>query len=455
MKAKILVIDDEKLIRWTLEDTLRKEGHTVFTAESGEVGLKLVEEESPHLILLDLRLPGMDGMAVLEKVKEIEPDALIIILTAHGTVESAVEAMKRGAFDYLNKPFDLGETKMVIQKGLETVQLKKEMVFLRHERKERLTVDHIVGVSKSIEEILDLVKKIAQSSATTVLIQGESGTGKELVAKAIHQQSARAERPFMAINCTALPENLVESELFGHEKGAFTDAKQPKKGLLELADGGTALLDEIGDMHPPTQAKLLRVIEEKSFKRVGGTRDIHVDVRMIATTNRDLSQQVGQGTFREDLYYRLKVFPIVIPPLRERPEDILPLAKYFMDRYNREFRRHVTTISPEAEALLHNYHWPGNVRELRNAIERAMILGSGEVIMLQQLPKEITADPQKGGVNATHIQIPKGGVALKALEKELVKQALEQAGGNQVRAARLLGLSRDALRNRMKKYEML
>lgn len=455
MIAKILVIDDEKLIRWTLEDTLRKEGYKVFPAESGEAGLKLVDEERPNLILLDLRLPGMDGMQVLERVKEIEPDALVIILTAHGTVESAVEAMKRGAYDYLSKPFDLDETKMVVRKALETVQLKKEMVLVRRERKERLALDDIVGVSKPIAEILDLVKRIAQSSATTVLIQGESGTGKELVAKAIHVQSARAERPFMAINCTALPEMLVESELFGHEKGAFTDAKYPKKGLLELADGGTVLLDEIGDMHPPAQAKLLRVIEEKSFKRVGGTRSIHVDVRIIATTNRDIAQQVSQGTFREDLYYRLKVFPISIPPLRERPEDILPLAEWFTDRYNREFRRGVTRISPEAEALLVDYRWPGNVRELRNAIERAMILGSGEVIMPEQLPREIMAELQRGVVDATPIQIPRGGVPLKALEKELVKQALEQARGNQVRAARLLDISRDALRNRMKKYGML
>ncbi len=455
MTAKILVIDDEKLIRWTLEDVLRREGYEVLSAESGEVGLKLFEEEAPDLILLDLALPKMEGMEVLEKIKERDPEALVIILTAYGTVESAVKAMKKGAYDYLEKPFDVGETKLIIKKALETFQLKKEVARLRQEQKERFGLDNIIGVSEAMQAILAIAKRIAQSNATTVLIQGESGTGKELLAKAIHYQSARAEQPFMAINCTALPETLVESELFGHEKGAFTDAKSTKKGLLELANGGTVLLDEIGDMKPSTQAKLLRVLEEKSFKRIGGTRDIRVDVRVIATTNRDLSQQIREGAFREDLYYRLKVVPIVIPPLRERPEDILPLARYFVDRYNREFRRKVTRISPEAEALLLNYPWPGNVRELRNAIERAMILGSGDVITPDLLPKEIVAGPQTRDEEPLAFQVPRGGVSLRALEKELVKQALELAGGNQVRAARLLGISRDAFRNRMKKYGML
>jgi DNA-binding NtrC family response regulator len=455
MTANILIIDDEKLIRWTLEGVLRKEGYAVMSADSGEAGLKLVDEEAPDLILLDLRLPKMDGMEVLERVKEIKPDALVIILTAHGTVESAVEAMRKGAYDYLNKPFDVEETKLVIRKALETIELKKEVVQLRREHTERIGVDDIIGASVELAEILDLVKRIARSNATTILIQGESGTGKELLAKAVHQQSARSGKPFMAINCTALPETLVESELFGHEKGAFTDAKQSKKGLLEVAQGGTALLDEIGDVYAPTQAKLLRVIEEKSFMRLGGTRDIHVDVRIIATTNRDLSRQVSEGNFREDLYYRLKVVPIFIPPLRERPEDVLPLAKYFLDRYKREFRRHVTGLSPEAEALLRKYHWPGNVRELRNAIERAMILGSGDVITPDHLPKEIVTGPQLGDAERFTIRIPRGGVPLKDLEKEMVKQALELAGGNQVHAARLIGISRDALRNRMKKYGML
>ncbi len=397
MTAKILVIDDEKLIRWTLEDALRKEGYRVFSAETGEAGLRLVEEEYPDLILLDLRLPGMDGMEVLERAKELEPEALVIILTAHGTVESAVAAMKKGAFDYVNKPFDLDETRLIICKALETRNLKREVVQLRREQKERFGVDDIIGVSEAVREMLGLVQRIAKSGATTVLIHGESGTGKELLARAIHARSGRAEKPFMAINCTALPEKLVESELFGHEKGAFTDAKFSKKGLLELAAGGTALLDEVGDMHPPMQAKLLRVIEEKSFMRVGGTRDIQVDVRIIATTNRDLLQQVKEGTFREDLYYRLKVVPIFIPPLRERREDILPLAKHFVDRYSKEFRREVKGIAPEAEALLHEYGWPGNVRELRNAIERAMILGSGARSSCRTIcPSRSSRPPEEG-----------------------------------------------------------
>lgn len=306
--TKILVIDDEKLVCWTLEDVLGREGYEVISAESGEAGLKLIEEESPDLVLLDLRLPRMDGMEVLDRIKEIEPEALVIILTAHGTVESAVEAMKKGAYDYINKPFDLGETKLTLKKALETLQLKKEVAHLRREQRERFGLDDIISVSEAMRDILEMVKRIAKSDATTVLIHGESGTGKELLAKAIHYHSSRADKPFMTINCTALPETLVESELFGHEKGAFTDAKYTKKGLLELANGGTVLLIEIGDMRPSTQAKLLRVIEDKNFKRVGGTRDIHVDVRIIATTNRDLSHQIKEGTFREDLYYRLKVF---------------------------------------------------------------------------------------------------------------------------------------------------
>jgi len=455
MTAKILVIDDEKLIRWTLQDVLGREGYEVITAESGEVGLKLMEEELPDLVLLDLRLPRMDGMEVLERIKKIEPEALVIILTAHGTVESAVEAMKKGAYDYLNKPFELAETRLIIKKALETLQLKKEVARLRREQRERFGLDDIIGVSEAMQAILEMVKRIAKSDATTVLIHGESGTGKELLAKAIHYQSSRADRPFMAINCTALPETLVESELFGHEKGAFTDAKYTKKGLLELANGGTVLLDEIGDMKPSTQAKLLRVIEEKNFKRVGGTKDIHVDVRIIATTNRDLSNQIKEGTFREDLYYRLKVFPVYIPPLRGRPEDILPLTKYFVDRYNREFRRNVTRISPEAEALLLNYSWPGNVRELRNAIERAMILGKGDEISPTDLLLEVHGQPAKGQEMAEGIDLPPDGVSLEDVEHRLIKQALQAARGNQTRAAKLLGLSRDALRYRMKKFGLL
>jgi DNA-binding NtrC family response regulator len=454
-EAKILVVDDEKLIRFSLEKELTKEGYEVITADSGEDCLKLVKEELPDLVLLDIHLPGINGMDILKIIKEIDRDTLVIMITAYGAVETAVRAMKLGAYDFVEKPFNMEKIKVLIKKALETVKLKREVSDLR--RKQRITYgfDNILGQSEGIKKVIDLAKKIARSDATTILLQGESGTGKDLVAKVIHYQSARAEKPFMEINCTALPETLIESELFGHEKGAFTDAKTLKKGLFELADGGTVYLDEIGDTKPSTQAKLLRVIEDKTFKRIGGTKDIRVDVRVMAATNKNIEEAVKSGSFREDLYYRLKVIPIHLPPLRERREDILPLANYLIKEFNREFRKKVEGIAPMAQKFLTQYFWPGNVRELRNVIERAILLESEDIILAEHLPVEImvrpTEEKQIGGLS---IRIPRDGLSIDDVERNLIKQALDITHGNQTKAARLLNISRDALRYRIQKFKL-
>lgn len=452
-EAKILVVDDEKLIRWSLEQNLTKEGYEVITAESGKECLKLVKEELPDLILLDIHLPGMDGMDVLKIIKEINKDALVIMITAYGAVETAVRAMKLGAYDFVEKPFNMEKIKVLIKKALETVELKREVTQIRSQQRISYGFDNILGISESIKKVIELAKKIAKSDATTVFLQGESGTGKDLVAKVIHYQSARAEKPFMEINCTALPETLIESELFGYEKGAFTDAKTLKKGLFELADGGTVYLDEIGDMKPSTQVKLLRIIENKTFKRIGGTRDIRVDVRVVAATNRNMEEAVRNGSFREDLYYRLKVIPISLPPLRERKEDILLLANHFIKEFNREFRKKVEGIAPMAQKFLVQYSWPGNVRELRNVIERAILLESEDVILAEHLPVEIMVKaPEQKTTEGFSINIPREGLSIEEVEKSLIKQALDITHGNQSKAAKLLNLSRDALRYRMQKF---
>ena len=387
MSRKILVIDDEKLIRWTLEQHLVKEGYDVVTAESAEKGMQLIAEDEPDLILLDNRLPEMTGLEMLEKLKAQERGLMVIMITAYGMVETAVKAMKFGAYDYISKPFNLEEITFVINKAMEAGSLRSQVKQLRQEQSARL--DAIVGESEEMSKIKNLIAKIAKSDATTVLIQGESGTGKELVAKAVHYTSSRSDKPFMAINCAALPVTLLETELMGHEKGAFTDAKAAKKGLFELADGGTVFLDEIGDMHMSMQAKLLRMLEEKTFKRVGGIKDIKVDVRLISATNQELAKAMNEGSFRKDLYYRLQVVPIHLPPLRERGRDVMFLAQYFIDHFNQECHKNVQRISKEAEHIMINYSWPGNVRELRNVIERAMILDIDKEISPEHLSQEM------------------------------------------------------------------
>jgi two-component system response regulator AtoC len=454
-KQKILVVDDEHLIRWSLEQNLKKQGYDVFAAGTGEEALKVVREESPDLMLLDIQLPGISGLEVLEKVKEGEEEIIVIMVTALGVLETAVKAMRMGAYDYINKPFNLDELAIVIRKALETSELKKEVAHLRSEQSRRYGISNLVGNSRHMKNVLTMVEKIARSDASTVLIQGESGTGKELIAKAIHYESSRADKPFMAINCAAVPETLLESELMGHEKGAFTDAKSQKKGLFELADGGTIFLDEIGDMEPGMQAKLLRVLEERTFRRVGGTRDIQVDVRIVSATNKDLLKAIEEKTFRNDLYYRIQVIPIFLPPLRERKDDILPLAEHFIGFFNREFGKSVKGISKMAEKFLTEYNWPGNIRELKNIIERAIILENEETLLLEHLPQEIVAKAGGAGSGPFNLRLPPEGIDIEDVERELIRQALEVSEGNQSKAAKKLNLGIDAFRYRMKKFGFL
>lgn len=455
-KAKILIIDDEKLLRWSVQQNLSKEGYTVLTAEKGSQGLELFYEEQPDITLLDIHLPDISGIDILENIKKENKNSIAIMITAFGDIQTAVKTIKLGAYDFVEKPFNMEKLKILIEKALETVSLRKEVSQFRSQLTRRYGFSNIIGRSEEMLKVIDLSRKVAKSDATTIFLQGESGTGKDLIAKVIHYESRRAEKPFMDINCTALPETLVESELFGHEKGAFTDAKQMKKGLFELADGGTIFLDEIGDMKPSTQAKLLKVIENKTFKRIGGVKDITVDLRIIASTNKNIVEDVKNGNFREDLYYRLKVIPISILPLRERLEDITILAKFFIDEFNREFKKNVKGISRETEKSFLSYPWPGNVRELRNVIERAMILESEDYILPEHLPIEFSTDDRQiiTPLN-TQINIPPGGLDIEEVEKELIRQALERTKGNQTKAARLLSLTRDALRYRMQKFGFL
>ncbi len=454
--AKILIVDDEKLLRWSLSENLTKEGYTVLTAEKGQEGLSLFVEEQPDLILLDIHLPDISGINVLESIKKENPNAIVIMITAFGDIETAVKTIKVGAYDFVEKPFNLDKLKILISKALETDALRKEVSQFRSQLSTRYGFPSIVGKSAEMMKVIDLVRKVARSDATTILLQGESGTGKDLIAKVIHYESARAPKPFMDINCTALPETLIESELFGYEKGAFTDAKQMKKGLFELADGGTIFLDEIGDMRQSTQAKLLKIIENKTFKRIGGIKDISVDIRIVASTNKNLTEEVKKENFREDLYYRLKVIPIVLPPLRERPDDIVILARYFVNEFNREFKKNVKGLTKETEKAFLDYPWPGNVRELRNVIERAMILENEEHILPEHLPSEFFADevlaPPAG---SGQVILPPSGLNIEDVERELIRQALEQTKWNQTRAAKLLKLTRDALRYRMQKFGFL
>ena len=455
-KAKILVVDDEKLLRWSLQQNLSKEGFTVITAEKGMQGLELFSEEQPDITLLDVHLPDISGINVLENIKKENRDAIIIMVTAFGDIQTAVKTIKIGAYDFVEKPFNMDKLKILIGKALETVSLRKEVSQFRSQLSKKYGFTNIIGKSDEMLKIGELVKKVAKSDATTILLQGESGTGKDLVAKVIHYESGRADRPFMDINCTALPETLIESELFGFEKGAFTDAKQMKKGLFELADGGTVFLDEIADMKLSTQAKLLKIIENKTFKRIGGVKDISVDLRIVAATNKNLAEEVRNDNFREDLYYRLKVIPVMLPALRERRDDILLLAKYFVEEFNREFKKNVKGISKETAKAFVNYHWPGNVRELRNVIERAMILENEDYILPEHLPVEILSfDAKHLGAEAAPVSIPPGGLDIEEVERELIKQALDLAKWNQTRAARLLNLTRDALRYRMQKFGFL
>ncbi|WP_347490685.1 sigma-54-dependent transcriptional regulator [Desulfoscipio sp. XC116] len=445
MAHKILIVDDEEHMCWALDRAMRQEGYQAIVAYRGQQGLDLIREESPALVILDLRMPDMDGMEVLKEAKAINPKLPVIMLTAHGTIETAIEAMKMGAADYITKPFDLDELKLVIKQNLLLSQLETEVTFLRSELTSKY--DNIVGQSKIMQEIIALIEKVAHSNAS-VLITGESGTGKEVAAVAIHNNSKRHNAPFVTVNCAALPEQLLESELFGHERGAFTGAISRKLGRFELADKGTIFLDEIAEMSLNMQAKLLRVLQEKTFERVGGTETLSVDVRVIAATNRQLNEAITKGEFREDLFYRLNVIHIHLPPLRERKEDIPLLAKHFLNKFGPAYQ--VENISVEAMELLCSYNWPGNIRELQNVIERAAIICHSTTINTEHLPRELYASPKPS--SGLVLEFPEQGISLEEVEKELILKALQKSGGNQTKAAQLLGITRSALLYRSQKY---
>lgn len=447
---KILVIDDEEHMCWALEKGLRQEGYQVLTATRSKQGLELLRKEIPSLVILDLKMPEMDGLEVLVKAKDLMPKLPVIMITAHGTIDTAIEAMKLGAADYITKPFDLDELKLVVRQALMVSRLQEEVTFLRSELSKKY--GRIVGNSQAIQDVCTLVEKVADSNAT-VLITGESGTGKEVTALSIHQLSSRRDKPFVPINCAALPESLLESELFGHEKGAFTGAVARKLGRFELANHGTLFLDEITEMPLSMQVKLLQVLQEKQFERVGGTESIKVDVRVIAATNRDPMECIRKGTFREDLYYRLNVLPIHLPPLRERAEDIPLLVMHFLQKFNPSQEQF---MSPEAMGLLTSYEWPGNIRELQNVIERAVILSQGHEIKAHHLPKEIqkTDTGKSEASQGLIINFPDQGISFDEVEKELILKALEKSGGNQTKAAQLLGITRSALLYRAQKYQI-
>jgi DNA-binding NtrC family response regulator len=448
------VVDDDELTRIWLSEHLVAAGYTVKGAATGKGALDLVQEAGPALMLLDLRLPDANGLALIERFREIDRDLAIVIITAYGEIETAVQAVKAGAFHFLQKPPDLDDLLITIEKGLEARRLRQKVAVLQEQDSCQFADVKLVGCSATLRELAQTVEKLARADSATVLLRGESGTGKDLVARAIHARSNRSDLPFLQINCTALPEHLVESELFGHERGAFTDARERKKGLAELADGGVLFLDEIGDMPPTAQAKLLRFLEDSTFKRVGGTSDVTVDVRVIAATNRDLESAIEDHAFRSDLYYRLNVVPVYIPPLREHPEDITPLVDYFVKRLARDLKREPPSLTTAAIGVLEAYSWPGNVRELRNVLERALILEDTEEIRPEHLPAEIRTGSAAPNAKGSLIQLPVEGIRVTDVEATLVRQALARTNGNITQAARLLGLTRDTLRYRMQKYDL-
>lgn len=469
-QLKILIIEDEKLIRWSMGKHLTSKGYQVFLAESGEEGIKLFEVNRPDIVFVDNKLPNMQGLDVIVKLKSLDNETIIVFMTAYGSIETAVNAMKAGAAEYVNKPFAFDEIDVILDNIKAKISIIKEIQVLRRQQKDIITFDHILGETPAFKQIIQLSKKIAKTETTTILLLGESGTGKDLFAYAIHNDSGRIKKPFVTINCSSLPEALLESELFGHEKGAFTDARALKKGLFEIAEGGTVFLDEIGEINQATQIKLLGVLENRVVRRLGGTVNIPVDIRIIAATNRDLKRAVDEKSFREDLYYRLKVFQLTLPPLRERADDISIIADYFMKYYNHQFQKNITKIDESVKQLLMHYSWPGNIRELRNVIERAVILESTTTLLADSFPGEIVALDQRvhpskelqvdipilvDDLSLQSLQnIPYDGLSLYEIEKQLIINALQKADYNQTRASKLLGISRDTLRYKMKKYQL-
>jgi two-component system, NtrC family, response regulator AtoC len=453
--ARILVVDDEKLIRWSVAERLQRDGYEVLSAESGEQALEMVAATPPDLVLLDVRLPGIDGVQTLQKALSLHPEMVVLMMSAHSTVDIAVEAMKHGAVDFLVKPFPFQQLDAAVGRALAAARTRRQIATLTGDKRGAGALESIVGGSAMMEQLRSMISRLASSDTTTVLIEGESGAGKEVVARAIHFQSSRADRPIMQVNCAALPEHLLESELFGHERGAFTDAHTQKRGLFESADGGAVMLDEIGDLPPGGQAKLLRLLENKTFRRVGGVQELRADVRVIAATNVNLEERVAEGRFRADLFFRLNVVRIVVPSLREHLDDVPTLTAHFIARFNQEMKRQVKGVAPAAMEMLKGYHWPGNVRELRNVIERAFILHAGaDEIRPEHLTPELRrAAPAKRSEKLVP-PVTEEGLVLDDVERKLIAEAMERASGNQSKAARLLGVSRDTLRYRLKKHGM-
>ena len=447
MNEKILILDDEPGIRKFLKLALSKNGYEVRAMASPDEGLKLLKEERYDIAIVDLKMPELDGITALKKIKESCPDITVIMITAFATIESAVEAMKEGAFDYIIKPFKVDEVRLIIEKALREKRLLQENKILSRELKGRYGLSSIIGESAQIQKVFEIVKKIAKTDST-VLIYGETGTGKELIARALHYTGLRAHKPFMAIDCSAIPETLLESELFGYEKGAFTGAFRTKEGLFEAAGEGTIFLDEIAASSLAIQARLLRVLQEKEFKRIGGIKDIKVNNRVIAATNRDLEEEAAKGNFRQDLFFRLNVLPIYLPPLRERKGDVPVLAGHFLSKFGRRENKKIKDISPEALLLLENYPWPGNVRELEHLIERAVILTSSGIITPVDLPLRIQEKGQAIRKNGSLRDM------VEEYERRLIADTLEESNGNKFKAARVLGLSRQNLQYKIRKYDM-
>jgi len=448
MKSTVLVVDDEILIRKSLSRVLREKGYAVEGASTGAEGLEKVASVRPQVMILDMRLPDTDGLSVLRRVRQVDPLVQVIVITAFGDVQSAVEAMKLGACDFLRKPYEKEDIELAVEAAARTFRQANELDLYRRKAWRRYTGEEIIGSSAPMQEVRGLIEKVVRSQATSVFITGESGTGKELVARAIHYRGDRAQAPLMEVNCSSFQETLLENELFGHERGAFTDANDLKKGLVELCDGGTLFLDEVADMSLPTQAKLLRFIEYRNFKRVGGAEDITVDIRIVAASNKDLESEVRSGRFRSDLYFRLKVVSIHLPPLNERGDDVLMLARHFLREFSRKFNKDFRDVSPDAGRLMLSYRWPGNVRELRNLIERVVLLEEGRRLEVEHLPAEV----------AGRRLASDGAIALPTLaqiEADHIAEVLKLTAGNKSRAARVLGISRQGLIEKLRRSRTL
>jgi two-component system response regulator AtoC len=451
---KILVVDDEENFRHILSVILKKERYEVETASNGEEALQRISNSTFDQVLCDIRMPGMDGLDFLKEVRKTEADANVIMMSAYGTLDTAVEAMKLGAYDYISKPFKPDEIILTLKKAEERERLRKENELLRKEVKREYSFDNIVSKNEKMQGIFDMIQKVAPYKST-ILITGESGTGKEVVARALHYHSDRSQSPFMPVNCGAIPENLLESELFGHSKGAFTDAIRTKKGLFEEADGGTLFLDEIGELPPQLQVKLLRVLQDGEIRRVGEAKAIQIDVRIVAATVKDLVKEVNEGRFRDDLFYRLNVVPVHIPPLRDRREDIPLLVTHFMKKHSQSLGKNIAGINPKALEVLINYKWYGNVRELENTIERAIVLADGENIELENLPHDIQNFQERVEVTTLSEEEYSIKRASKALETTLIRRALKKTKGNHTHAARLLEISHRALLYKIKEYGII